>query len=108
MLGPAVARLSAQLAQLTTAHTNNTTSLTSLAQERSQVDDREKEMREMVEKAEAKRAWFGDFKEWTDNVAGFLDEKVCMFHLNGASSLAYLQVYSILYWKNLRRNSFHC
>jgi len=33
-------------------------------------------MRELVEKAESKRAWFEGFKEWTESVAGFLDEKV--------------------------------
>jgi GC-rich sequence DNA-binding factor len=75
-LGPSISRLSEQLAQLTTSHANNSAALNSLAQERIQVDDREKEMREMVEKAEAKRAWFGDFREWTESVAGFLDEKV--------------------------------
>ncbi|KAF8964319.1 nineteen complex-related protein 2-domain-containing protein [Flammula alnicola] len=74
-LGPAISRLSEQLAQLTASHARNSATLTSLAQERSEVDDREKEMREMVEKAEAKRAWFGSFKEWTESVAGFLDEK---------------------------------
>ena len=29
----------------------------------------------MVEKAEAKRAWFQSFSEWVEGVAGFLDEK---------------------------------
>ncbi|KAF9483419.1 hypothetical protein BDN70DRAFT_873928 [Pholiota conissans] len=74
-LGPSISRLTEQLTQLTISHANNSATLNSLAQERIQVDDREKEMREMVEKAEAKRAWFGDFKEWTESVAGFLDEK---------------------------------
>ncbi|KAF7346601.1 GC-rich sequence DNA-binding factor-like protein [Mycena sanguinolenta] len=74
-LGPAIARLSQQLTQLTTSHASNTAALTSLGQERTEVDDREKEMRQMVEKAEAKRAWFGQFKEWVEGVAGFLDEK---------------------------------
>lgn len=35
-------------------------------------------MRELVEKAESKRAWFEGFKEWTESVAGFLDEKVAI------------------------------
>ncbi|KAJ7677425.1 nineteen complex-related protein 2-domain-containing protein [Mycena rosella] len=74
-LGPAITRLTQQLAQLTTSHASNTTALNNIAQERTEVDDREKEMRQMVERAEAKRAWFGQFKEWVEGVAGFLDEK---------------------------------
>ncbi|CAA7262911.1 unnamed protein product [Cyclocybe aegerita] len=74
-LAPAISRLSDQLALLTTSHAKNSAALNSLAQERAEVDDREKEMREMVEKAESKRAWFGSFKEWVESVASFLDEK---------------------------------
>ncbi|KAF7298985.1 GC-rich sequence DNA-binding factor-like protein [Mycena indigotica] len=74
-LAPAVARLAQQLAQLTASHASNTATLTSLAQERLEVDEREKEMRQMVEKAEIKRAWFGEFREWVEGVAAFLDEK---------------------------------
>ncbi|KAK7005823.1 GC-rich sequence DNA-binding factor-like protein [Favolaschia claudopus] len=74
-LGPALARLTQQLTQLTTSHASNTAALATLGQERAEVDEREKEMRQMVEKAEAKRAWFGQFKEWIEGVAGFLDEK---------------------------------
>ncbi|KAF9013201.1 nineteen complex-related protein 2-domain-containing protein [Cyathus striatus] len=77
-LAPGLARLNQQLSQLTTSHTTNTAALNSLAEERSQVDDREKEMREMVGKAEEKRAWFGSFKDWVEGVAGFLDEKYPM------------------------------
>jgi GC-rich sequence DNA-binding factor len=40
------------------------------------LDDKEKEIRVMVEKAEEKRAWFGSFNEWVESVAAFLDEKV--------------------------------
>lgn len=69
-------RLSQQLALLTTSHANNSAALNSLAKERLDVDEKEKEMREMVIKAEDKRAWFGDFRDWLDSVAGFLDEKV--------------------------------
>lgn len=96
MLGPVVSRLSEQLAQLITSHANNTHVLTSLAQERAQVDDREKEMREMVEKAETKRAWFESFKEWTESVASFLDEKVSCYH---RKVVPYLQKFSILFWR---------
>lgn len=75
-LNPAIDRLSQQLAKLATSHATNTAALNSLAQERAEVDSREKEMREMVGKAEEKRAWFGSFREWLESVAGFLDEKV--------------------------------
>jgi GC-rich sequence DNA-binding factor len=80
-LGPAIARLTTQLTQLATSHANNTASLNTLAQERGEVDDREKEMRDMVGRAEEKRAWFDNFKEWIEGVAGFLDEKVA-FHFS--------------------------
>ena len=71
-----IGRLTQQLAQLTTSHANNSAALQSLAKERQDVEDREKEMRELVVKAEDKRAWFVDFKDWLESVAGFLDEKV--------------------------------
>lgn len=78
-LGLALDRLTAQLAKLTASHAANTSALTSLAQQREEVDEREKEMRVMVDRAETKRVWFGEFKEWVEGVAGFLDEKVGMF-----------------------------
>lgn len=74
-LSSAIARLSEQLTQLTTSHAKNSAALTTLGQERIEIDNREKEMREMVEKAEAKRAWFQSFNDWVEGVAGFLDEK---------------------------------
>ena len=76
MLNTALARLTQQLTQLTTSHAQNTAALNSLAQERDEIDAREKEMREMVGRAEEKSSWFGSFKEWVEGVAGFLDEKV--------------------------------
>jgi GC-rich sequence DNA-binding factor len=87
-LGPAISRLSEQLSLLTASHAKNSATLTTLAQERKQVDDREKEMRDLVEKAEIKRAWFEAFKEWTESVAGFLDEKVPIFQLTTVLSLS--------------------
>lgn len=75
-LGSALSHLSDRIAQLTTSHAKNSATLSALAQERQEVEDRETEMREMVERAEEKRAWFSDFKEWTESVASFLDEKV--------------------------------
>ncbi|KAF9026128.1 GCFC-domain-containing protein [Hymenopellis radicata] len=74
-LGPALDRLAHQLSQLTTSHAAHVSSMNSLAQERTDLDRRETEMREMVTRAEEKRAWFNSFNEWVEGVAGFLDEK---------------------------------
>ncbi|KAL0960972.1 hypothetical protein HGRIS_005969 [Hohenbuehelia grisea] len=74
-IGPALARLANSLAQLTLSHASNTTALGTLAKERLAVDTREQELRELVDKAELKRGWFGAFQEWVEGVAGFLDEK---------------------------------
>lgn len=78
-LGPAMLRLTEQLALLTSSHAKNTAALDSLAREREDLGDREKELRVMVENAEDKRAWFGNFREWVESVAAFLDEKVQLF-----------------------------
>lgn len=75
-LNTALARLTQQFTQLTTSHAQNTAALNALAQERDEIDAREKEMRDMVSRAEEKSSWFGSFKEWVEGVAGFLDEKV--------------------------------
>jgi GC-rich sequence DNA-binding factor len=77
-LQPALNRLAQQIAQLTVSHANNSAALQTLAQERQDVERREVEMRDLVIKAEDKRAWFGDFREWLESVAGFLDEKYPM------------------------------
>lgn len=58
------------------SHASNTSSLNAIAKERSEVDEREIELRDMVDKAELKRSWFDGFHEWVEGVAGFLDEKV--------------------------------
>jgi GC-rich sequence DNA-binding factor len=63
------------MAKITVSHASNTAALNNIILERESVDQRETEMREMVEKAEEKRAWFDGFREWVEGVAGFLDEK---------------------------------
>ena len=50
--------------------------MVSIAEERAQLEIREKEMREMISKAEEKRSWFAAFRDWIESVATFLDEKV--------------------------------
>jgi hypothetical protein len=76
ILGPAIGRLTQQLAELTTSYRNDTASLTAFAKEKEDIIEKEKEMRVMVEKAEEKRAWFSDFKDWIEGVANFFDVKV--------------------------------
>lgn len=56
--------------------------MTSTAEEREQLDAREKELREMVEREEDKRAWFASFREWVESVAAFLDEKVSFLKIS--------------------------
>jgi len=77
-LEPAVARLVQGKAIITASHAKNTASVASLSKERVQLDEREHELREAIEKAEIKRSWFSAFKEWMESVATFLDEKVCV------------------------------
>lgn len=81
-LGPAIARLTQSLTSLTTSHAASTTTMTALAEERLQLEAREQEMREMIVKAEEKRSWFAEFREWVESVATFLDEKVRRSYLS--------------------------
>ncbi|GLB38206.1 putative nineteen complex-related protein 2 [Lyophyllum shimeji] len=90
-LGPAMARLTEQLALLTTSHAQNTAAMTNLAKERAEVAERETEMREMVSRAEDKRAWFESFREWVEGVAGFLDEKYPLLEALEAEHISLLQ-----------------
>ncbi len=75
-LDASVARLTQALTDLTTSHASNTTALSSLTAERHALDEKEKEMRSMVERAETKRSWFAAFRDWVESVATFLDDKV--------------------------------
>lgn len=104
-LGPAMARLTEQLAQLTTSHATNMAALNTLAQERAEIDDRETEMREMVGRAADKRAWFDSFRGWIEGVAGFLDEKVPL--ISYSLDVATHSMLSIPFLKNSRRNNYH-
>ena len=54
----------------------------SLGEEQLKLEAREKEMRDMIAKAEDKRSWFPAFREWVESAATFLDAKVrsCMFY----------------------------
>ncbi|EPQ51044.1 GCFC-domain-containing protein [Gloeophyllum trabeum ATCC 11539] len=74
-LASAIGRLTQSLTALTTSHAQNTSTVESLAEERIQLEAREREMREMIAEAEAKRSWFAAFRDWVESVATFLDEK---------------------------------
>ncbi|KAJ7583627.1 nineteen complex-related protein 2-domain-containing protein [Mycena floridula] len=74
-LGPALSRLGLELTRITSSHASSTAALAGIGQERNELETRESELREMVEKAEIKRAWFKDFTSWVEGVAEFLDEK---------------------------------
>jgi len=50
--------------------------MTSAADELAQIEEREKELREAIERTEAQRSWFAAFREFVEGVAHFLDEKV--------------------------------
>lgn len=75
-LSPAISRLTQSLTELTASHTANNTAISSLADEREVLEERDKQMRKLVENAETKRSWFVIFREWVESVATFLDEKV--------------------------------
>ena len=75
-LGPAVARLSQTLSNLTTSHSSNVSAMTSAADELAQIEEKEKELREAIERTEDQRSWFAAFREFVEGVAHFLDEKV--------------------------------
>ena len=94
--------MSERLILLTSSHAQNSATLDSLARERQELDDKEKEIRVMVEKAEEKRAWFGSFKEWVESVAAFLDEKVSYLHCSDAELNIFY--FSTQCSKSLRKN----
>lgn len=50
--------------------------MTSGSDELVQIEEKEKELREAIERTEAQRSWFSVFREFVEGVAHFLDEKV--------------------------------
>ena len=69
-------RISQTLVSMTASHTQNTALVSALSVESDQLDGRETELREIIARTEEKRRWFVDFRDWLENVAIFLDEKV--------------------------------
>ena len=107
-LEPAVARLSQTLSNLTTSHSNNVSAMNSAADELAQIEEKEKELREAIERTEAQRSWFSAFREFIEGVAHFLDEKVgdplfSFFREQNSHVMS-----STLHWRNSRRNTSLC
>lgn len=75
-LESSVMRLSQTMTSMTASLAQNTTSISALSAEQVQLDERETELRDIVTRAEGKRSWFADFRDWLESVATFLDEKV--------------------------------
>ena len=69
-------RLSQTMISMTASHAQNTMSISTLYAEQARLDERETELRDIITKAEGKRSWFADFRDWLESVATFLDEKV--------------------------------
>lgn len=105
-LEPAVARLSQTLSNLTTSHSTNVSAMTSAADELAQIEEKEKELREAIERTEAQRSWFAAFREFVEGVAHFLDEKVKSFVLFPERNAHTIR--SIPLWRSSRRNTFLC
>ncbi|KAI0373663.1 GCFC-domain-containing protein [Pilatotrama ljubarskyi] len=74
-MGAAVARLTQSMSELTMSHAEHSAAMSKLGEEQRLLEQREKEMREMIAKAEEKRSWFSAFRDWVESVATFLDEK---------------------------------
>ncbi|KAI0647843.1 GCFC-domain-containing protein [Trametes meyenii] len=74
-MSAAVARLTQCMSELTTSHAEHSAAMSKIGEEQRLLEEREKEMREMIAKAEQKRSWFSAFRDWIESVATFLDEK---------------------------------
>ena len=77
VLDVAIAKLTQKLTALTTSHARNTAELIKTGEENTALEKQEAELKEQVESAEKRRAWFQGFKERVESVGDFLDEKVC-------------------------------
>jgi len=76
VLDATIAKLTQKLTALTTSHSTNTAELIKISEENASIEKQEAELKEQVESAEQRRAWFQSFKERVDSVGDFLDEKV--------------------------------
>lgn len=69
-------RLQATLADARAGKVDSDTLLSQAQREREALDAQEAELRAEVDRVSSKYEWFLDFKEWVEEVAAFLDEKV--------------------------------
>jgi GC-rich sequence DNA-binding factor len=76
VLDVAIAKVTQRLTALTTSHAKNTAELIKMGEENASLEKQEAELKEQVENAEQRRAWFQSFKERVESVGDFLDEKV--------------------------------
>ncbi|KAF8319659.1 hypothetical protein DL93DRAFT_2164354 [Clavulina sp. PMI_390] len=74
-LPTALSRLSGTLSNMQTTHQMHQSNLEAVRAEANEQEAKEKEMRELVGNAEAKRAWMSDLYEWMETLATFLDTK---------------------------------
>ncbi|KAI0822058.1 nineteen complex-related protein 2-domain-containing protein [Trametes gibbosa] len=74
-MGAAMARLTNSMSELTMSHAEHSAAMSKLGEEQRLLEAREKEMRDLISKAEEKRSWFTAFRDWVESVATFLDEK---------------------------------
>ena len=104
-MGAAIARLTQSMSELTTSHAQHSAAMSKLGEEQRLLEAREKEMREMIAKAEEKRSWFTAFREWVESVATFLDEKVSwMDHRDTLTIVRLLTVASVRACASSRRS----
>jgi hypothetical protein len=99
-------RISQIVSSITTSHVQNTASISTISTELAQLDDHETDLRETITRTEEKRSWFTDFREWLENVATFLDEKVRSREIYVFPSLFLIlrPPRSFLKWNNWRRS----
>jgi GC-rich sequence DNA-binding factor len=72
------ARLANTSSALERSHNEHIAALENCEKERVELDRQEVGFRNQVSAANERFAWFSDFKEWVEDVANFLENKVCL------------------------------
>jgi GC-rich sequence DNA-binding factor len=73
------ARLSNSYSALERSHNEHLAVLENCDKERAELDRQETDVRQQVATTSERFDWFVDFKEWVEDVANFLENKVCCF-----------------------------
>jgi hypothetical protein len=71
------ARLSNAFSALERSHNEHVVVLENCEKERAELDRQETDVRQQVATASDRFDWFVDFKDWVEDVANFLENKVC-------------------------------